>query len=88
MILKTKRILKYTYQHIIRNGWLSFASIAIMTLTFFVISIFAFTIYSVNVVLHYYESKSQVIVFFDPNVSVAYMQSIKMIYKIQEKLLI
>ncbi len=77
MILKIKRILKYTYQHIIRNGWLSFASIAIMTLTFFVISIFAFTIYSVNVVLHYYESKSQIIVFFNPNVSPAYMQSVK-----------
>ena len=77
MILKAERILKYTYQHIIRNGWLSFASIAIMTLTFFVISIFSFTVYSVNVILHYYESKSQIIVFFNPSAPLSYMQYVK-----------
>ncbi len=77
MMLKAERILKYTYQHIVRNGWLSFASIAIMTLTFFVISIFSFTVYSVNVILHYYESKSQIIVFFNPNAPISYIQSVK-----------
>ena len=77
MILKIERIFKYTIQHIIRNGWLSFASIAIMTLTFFVISMFSLTVYSINVILHYYESKSQVIVFFDPNASSSYISSIK-----------
>lgn len=77
MITKILRIFKYTKQHIIRNGWLSFASIAIMTLTFFVITIFALTLYSVNVILHYYESKSQVIVFFNPSDNISYINSVK-----------
>jgi cell division transport system permease protein len=77
MMLKLERVLKYTYQHIIRNGWLSFASIAIMTLTFFVISIFSLTVYSVNVVLHYYESKSQIILFFNPNAPASYISAVK-----------
>ena len=77
MITKILRILKYTKQHIIRNGWLSFASISIMTLTFFVITIFALTLYSVNVVLHYYESKSQVIVFFNPSDNISYINSVR-----------
>ena len=77
MITKIGRILKYTKQHIVRNGWLSFASISIMTLTFFVITIFALTLYSVNIILHYYESKSQVIVFFNPSEPISYINSVK-----------
>ncbi len=76
-MIKVRRLIKYTYEHIRRNGWLSFSSVAIMTLTFFVISIFIFTLYSVNVILHYYESKSQVIVFFNPQASSTYISGVK-----------
>ncbi len=76
-MIKVRRLIKYTYEHIRRNGWLSFSSVAIMTLTFFVISIFVFTLYSVHVILHYYESKSQVIVFFNPQASQTYISSVK-----------
>ena len=76
-MIRITRLIKYTYQHIFRNGWLSFASIAIMTLTFFVISIFGLTTYTVNVILHYYESKSQIIVFFNPSTSASYMNQVK-----------
>ncbi len=76
-MIKVRRLIKYTYEHIRRNGWLSFSSVAIMTLTFFVISIFIFTLYSVNVILHYYESKSQIIVFFNPQASQTYISQVK-----------
>lgn len=58
------RILKNALQQFIRSGWLTAASVLMMTLTFFIISIVATTAYGSNLVLKYFESKPQVSAFF------------------------
>lgn len=67
MFLTFSRIVKTSFQHIKRNFKLSIASTLIMTLTFFVSTIFAISLYGAGIVLNYFENQSQIIVFFNPD---------------------
>lgn len=56
--------LKTTWNHIRRSPYQAFAAILIMTLTFFVVSIFSFVILGTSKMISYFESKPQVTAFF------------------------
>lgn len=56
--------LKTTWHHIRRSPYQTFAAVLIMTLTFFVISMFSFVIYGSSKIISYFESKPQVTAFF------------------------
>ncbi|MDP2649779.1 MAG: permease-like cell division protein FtsX [bacterium] len=56
--------LKTTWHHIRRSPYQAFAAILIMTLTFFVVSVFAFAILGSSKIVAYFESKPQVTAFF------------------------
>lgn len=56
--------LKTTWHHIRRSPYQAFAAILIMTLTFFVVTMFSFVIYGSSKIISYFESKPQVTVFF------------------------
>lgn len=79
MILQFTRILKTSFQHMIRNAKLSLASILVMSLTFFVSTIFLVALYSAGVILNYFETQSsQLIVFFSPDTAdQAYIDGVK-----------
>lgn len=55
---------KTTWQYIRRSPYQAIAAVMLMTLTFFVISFFAYLFYSSFVILNYFESKPQIIAFF------------------------
>ncbi len=59
-----KKHLKTTWQHIRRSPYQSLAAIAIMTLTFLAVSVFAFLILGSSKIITYFESKPQVTAFF------------------------
>ncbi len=56
--------LRTTWHHIRRSPYQAFAAILIMTLTFFVISIFTFVLLGSSKIISYFESKPQVTAFF------------------------
>jgi cell division transport system permease protein len=66
------RILSNTRKHILRSGWVGWASVFVMTLAFLVASIFAGLALIANLYIQYIESKSNMLVFFevgmDPNI--------------------
>lgn len=66
------RILSNTRKHILRSGWVGWASVFVMTLAFLVASIFAGLALVANLYIQYIESKSNMLVFFevgmDPNI--------------------
>lgn len=55
---------KTAFRHLSRNSWLSLASIAVITLTFFLSTLFAGLLYGSNILLNYFETQAQVIAFF------------------------
>ncbi len=57
-------VLKTTWHHVRRSPYQTFAAILIMTLTFFVVSVFTFVIYGSSRIITYFESKPQVTAFF------------------------
>lgn len=57
-------VLKTTWHHVRRSPYQAFAAILIMTLTFFVVSVFTFVIYGSSRIISYFESKPQVTAFF------------------------
>lgn len=59
-----KKHLKTTWQHIRRSPYQSLAAVAIMTLTFLAVSVFAFLILGSSKIITYFESKPQVTAFF------------------------
>ncbi len=59
------RILINTRKHIIRSGWVGWASIFVMTLAFLVASIFGGLALIANLYINYIEGKSNMLVFFD-----------------------
>lgn len=62
-------LLRTTRHHIRRSPYQAFAAILIMTLTFFVVSIFTFIIYGSSRIISYFESKPQVTAFFKDEAS-------------------
>ncbi len=59
------RIFVNTRKHILRSGWVGWASVLVMTLAFLVITIFGGLAYVANLQIQYIESKSNMLVFFD-----------------------
>lgn len=59
-----KQHLKTSWHHIRRSPYQTVAAILIMTLTFFVISVFTFVILGSSKIISYFESKPQVTAFF------------------------
>jgi cell division transport system permease protein len=58
------RATKTTVKHIRRSPYQSLAAIFIMTLTFLSITVFSFLVFGSSAVIHFFESKPQVTVFF------------------------
>lgn len=56
--------LKTTWHHVRRSPYQALAAILVMTLTFFIVSIFTFVIFGSSKVISYFESKPQVTAFF------------------------
>ncbi|PJE51833.1 hypothetical protein COV27_01350 [candidate division WWE3 bacterium CG10_big_fil_rev_8_21_14_0_10_39_14] len=59
-----KKVLGVTLKNIKRSGWSTATSVLVMTLTFFVSSLFIISAYISNIVLRHLESKAQVTAFF------------------------
>lgn len=64
-----KRILKNTWKQIRRSGWLALASVFVMTLAFFISSIFTIIAYTSNLFLNSIENKPHIYVFFKSGTS-------------------
>ena len=63
------KLLKTSFQHILRNKGLAFASVIVMTLTFLISSAFGAAFYTSTNILDYVDKKIPVIVFVDNNAS-------------------
>ncbi len=61
-----KRALKTTFKQISRSGWLSWASIGVMTLSFLVTTSFLLIAFVMNLVLKSIENDPHIYVFFNP----------------------
>lgn len=59
-----KRIFTSTSKQIRRSGWLSWASVLVMALAFFIASVFSFIAYTSNLFLQSIENEPQIYVFF------------------------
>lgn len=60
-----RRIFTNTRKHILRSGWVGWASVFVMTLAFLVASIFGGLAMVANLYIEYIESKSNMLVFFN-----------------------
>lgn len=60
-----------------RNGWLSFATVSILSLSLFIIGLSGFIAYSTHLVLGNIKDKVNVTISFNQNVSEAYIMEIK-----------
>ena len=56
--------LKTSWHHVRRSPYQTLAAVLVMSLTFFIVSIFTFVIFGSSTVISYFESKPQVTVFF------------------------
>ena len=61
-----RRIIKGGYQSLVRNGWLSTATIMIMALVLFVLGMLMFLGAFANTAIHAFESKIDISVYFTP----------------------
>ncbi len=77
LFTSTYRTLRNTIQHLTRNPWHSLAAILIMTLTFFVTSIFTLVAVGSNAVLEHLEKQPRVTAFFNEGVSDDYILQVK-----------
>lgn len=65
MFTSIKRALGNTFKQVRRSGWLAWASVMVMTLAFFITSIFLFLAFLSNLFLQSIENKSHIYVFFN-----------------------
>lgn len=65
MFTSFKRALDNTRKQVRRSGWLAWASVMVMTLAFFITSIFVFLAFISNLFLQSIENKSHIYVFFN-----------------------
>lgn len=72
-----KRVARNTLQHISRNPWHSLAAVLMMTLTFFVIQVFALVALGTNRIIEHFENKPQVTAFFKDSANEAYILQTK-----------
>ena len=71
------RVFRTALQQMHRHGWQTVAALLVISLTFFVISLFILVGLGSNVVLHYFEKQPQMIVFFKKDVEEARIQEVK-----------
>jgi cell division protein FtsX len=71
------RILSNTRKHIIRSGWVGWASVFIMTMAFLVGSTFALLAYIANLNIRFIENRSNVLIFFEVGVDAEIIDSIR-----------
>lgn len=72
-----KQLLKTTWTHIRRTPYQSLAAVLIMTLTFFVITVFTLLAAGSQVVLNYFETRPQVTAFFEDQVTLEQIDLLK-----------
>jgi cell division transport system permease protein len=72
-----KPLLRITWTHIRRSPYQSLAAVTIMTLTFFIISIFTLLGAGSQVVLNYFETRPQVTAFFKDEITGSQVDSLK-----------
>ncbi|MFH1565659.1 MAG: permease-like cell division protein FtsX [bacterium] len=66
--MKLNKVIKTTMTNIKRSGWSTVVAVIVMTLTFFMSSLFVISAYISNRVLGYLESKAQITIFFKDSV--------------------
>ncbi len=66
-----QRALKTTLKQIKRSGWLSWASVAVMTLSFVVATVFLILAFTLNLVLKSIENDPHIYIFYKPGVEEA-----------------
>ena len=63
------RVFRTALQRMRRNGWHTISALAVMTLTFFILSLFILTVMASNKVLHYFEQQPQVSIYLEDDVT-------------------
>jgi cell division transport system permease protein len=63
MFTAPARIFRTAFVHMQRHGWHTVAAVAVMSLTFFITSIFLLAAVGSNVILHYFEKQPQLTIF-------------------------
>lgn len=59
------KIFSNTIKHIRRSGWIGFGSVFVMTLSFFIMSVFAGFAYISDLTIKLFESQNNIVVFFE-----------------------
>ncbi len=65
MLTGPTRIIRTAILHMQRHGWHTLAALSVMTLTFFMLSLFILTILASNQILRYFEQQPLAIVYFN-----------------------
>lgn len=77
MLTNFSRIFRTALQQMQRHGWHTVAAMSVISLTFFVISLFILVGLGSNVVLNFFEKQPQMIVFFKKDVTEARIQEVR-----------
>lgn len=72
-----KRHLKTTWTHIRRSPYKALAAVGIMTLSFFIASVFVLTATGLQTILHYFETRPQVTAFFKDEITTEQAEGLK-----------
>lgn len=72
-----KQLLRTTWTHIRRSPYQSLVAILIMSLTFFIISVFVLIVSGSQVILNYFETRPQVTAFFEDQVAPSQIDLLK-----------
>lgn len=71
------RHLKTTWTHIRRSPYKALAAVGIMTLSFFIASVFVLTATGLQTILHYFETRPQVTAFFKDEITTEQAEGLK-----------
>ena len=71
------RITKTAMQHMHRHGWHTAAAVSVMTLTFFITSMFILVALGANQILNFFEQQPQMIIFFKDDATSQQVNEIK-----------
>lgn len=74
---KLKRTFKEGLDNFYRNGWLSFATVSVLAISLYVISVTVILGVTANIILHNIQDKINVSVYFNPNVEESRILEIK-----------
>lgn len=72
-----KRHLKTAWTHIRRSPYKALAAVGIMTLSFFIASVFVLTATGLQTILHYFETRPQVTAFFKDEITTEQAEGLK-----------